>query len=334
MFRKILTIVIFSVFVLCSLPFFLGLAISHTFFSQTFYTGTLLNTSYDPLMDVATKNILELDPAFKQYFSEDEIRQILTSHFTKDLFKTSIASSSSAFAQSIASVTPSTPQAEALKVRLDFTPFIEPSRLFLQDVTQLTLDRLPPCVAGSTSTIVGVFPRCAMASWQTDDFKKKFNDAFQKEYQQKVQKIVAGSGETGFVREVTVDASLHDIAFALHQFEMMDLYIFFFVFAFLSLMMLLWFRSIHTGLTLSSLMLVTASVLGLLLALILSRVVSLLPPDAIADPTVPQVTSDLARDLLSVILMSFAKVYAVIMGIVMLCSGAMYYFANRYLKKS
>ena len=334
MFRKILTIVIFSVFVLCSIPFFLGLALSHTFFSQSFYTGTLLNTSYDPLMNVATKNILELDPAFKQYLSEDEVREILTSYFTKDLFKTSIASSSSAFSQSIASATPYTSQTEKLKVRLDFTPFIEPSRLVLQDVTQRILDRLPPCVAGSTPTIVGVFPRCAMVSWQTDDFKKKFNDAFQKEYQQKVQKIVVGPGETGFARDVTVDVSLRDISFALHQFERMDLYIVFFVFAFLSLMTLLWFRTIHTGLTLSSLMLVTASVLGLLLALILSRVVSLFPPEAIADPTMPQATSALARDLLSVILMSFAKVYAVIMGIVMLCSGAMYYFANRYLKKA
>ncbi len=334
MFRKILTIVIFSVFVLCSLPFFLGLAISHTFFSRSFYTGTFLNTAYAPTINMASKSIADIDPAFQKHFSQDEISQLLQTHFTKDLLRNTVDKTSSAFSQDIAAVSPDSSKNDKLTFTIDFTPYQEPLMLFISDMVQQTLDRLPPCAAGAKPEVVGVFPSCSLASWQTDDFKKKFSDEFKKDYQQKIFANPVGPGETAFVRNLVLDVPRSDVAFALHQFEMMNVYTVLFVLAFISLMLLLWIRNFYTGLTLSSLMLVTASVLGLLLALILSRVVSLFPPEAITNPTVSQATFDLARDLLSVILMSFAKVYAVILGIGMLCSGAMYYYANRYLKKS
>lgn len=334
MFRKILTIVIFSVFVLCSLPFFLGLAISNTFFSRSFYTGTFLNTAYVPAINVVSKSIIDIDPAFQKHFSQDEVGQLLMTHFTKDLLRNTIDKTSSAFIQDIASASLDSSRNTKLTFTIDFTPHQEPLMFFISDMVQRTLDRLPRCAAGTKPEVIGVFPSCSLPSWQTDDFKKKFSDEFKKNYQQKIFANPVGTGETAFVRNLVLDVPRMDVAFAIQQFKLMNIYTILFVFAFISLMLLLWIRNFYTGLTLSSLMLATASVLGLLLALILSRIVSLFPPDAIMDPTVSQATYALARDLLSVIFMSFAKVYAVIVGIVMLCSGAMYYYANRYLKKS
>lgn len=293
-----------------------------------------MDTAYGPAMNVATKNMIGLDSAFQRYFSEDEVRQLLMTYFTKDIFKNVIEKSSSKFSQDISSAPLDSSKADKLKMTFDFSPFLEPSRLFLQSITQQILDRIPPCATGVEPDGTGVFPSCSLLSWQTSDFKQKFNKAFQVAYEQKVLKSIVGPNEAGFARDVTFDVSRRDAVFAIRQFEMMNMYTVFFVLAFVSLMLLLWMRNFHTGLMLSSLMLVTASVLGLLLALILSKVVSLFPPESIVDPTVSQSTLVLARDLLSVILMSFAKVYAIILGIVMLCSGAVYVYANRYLKKS
>ncbi|MCX6734035.1 MAG: hypothetical protein NTX63_04485 [Candidatus Peregrinibacteria bacterium] len=333
MFRKILTIAIFSVFVLCSVPFFLGLAISHTFFSRSFYTGTLLNTAYEPLSNVVARNMLELDPVLQQSISADEIRTYFASRFTKNILRSSIETTSSAFSKDVLSVLPNASSSEKLKAKLDFTPLVEPSKLFLQDITQQVLERLPPCAAGKLPEIAKIFPNCIPASSQQANFKTDFNASFQKEYQQNVLKSVVGSEKTGFVRDVTLDVPLRDVAFALHQFERMDMYIVFFVLAFVSLVLLLWFRNLHTGLTLSSLMIVTASVLGLLIAMILSKIVSLLPTDVVADSSVSESTIILARDLLSVILVSFAKVYAVIQSIMLVIGGALYFYVHRYLKK-
>lgn len=333
MFRKILTIAIFSVFVLCSVPFFLGLAISHTFFSRTFYTGTLLNTAYEPLSNVVARNMLELDPVLQQSISADEIRTYFRSRFTKDILKSSIETTSSAFSKDVLSTMPNASSSEKLKAKLDLAPLVEPSKLFLQDITQLVLERLPPCAVGRLPEFTKIFPNCIPVSSQQADFKTDFNTNFQKAYQQNVLRDIVGSEKTGFARDVTLDVPLRDVAFALRQFERMDMYVVFFVLAFISLVLLLWFRNLHTGLTLSSFMLITASVLGLLVAMILSKIVSLLPTDVAADPSVSQSTIILARDLLSVILVSFAKVYAVIQSIMLIIGGALYFYAQRYLKK-
>jgi|GEM_PF-2114090 len=333
MFRKILTIAIFSVFVLCSVPFFLGLSLSHTFFSHTFYTGTLLNTAYVPLSNVVAKSVLELDPVLQQSISESEIRAFFTSRFTKDIVRDSVETTSTTFSGDVSSVSPNISPSEKLKVRLDFAPFVEPSKLFLQDIAQQVLERLPPCAGEKLPEVVKIFPSCIPVSLQQSDFKADFIANFQRKYQRDVLQNMIGSEKTGFVRDVVLDVPLRDVAFALHQFERMDMYVVLFVLAFVSLMLLLWFRNFQTGLTLSSLMLVTASVLGLFIAMILSKIVSFLPADVITDPSVSQSTVTLARDLLSVILVSFAKVYATLQSIMLLVGGALYVYAHRYLKK-
>lgn len=334
MFKKILTAVIFSVFVISSLPFFLGLTFANTFFSRSFYTGTFVNTAYDPAVDLAVTNMTALDPALQKYFAEGEIRELFTQHFTKDILREAIDTTSSKFSQDISSGAIDPSVNKKMKIRVDFTPLLNPLKLFLQDLIQRVLDRLPPCAPGTEPQISGIFPSCAMDSWKTGDFKQTFNAQFQKAYEQKVLRTVLHPGQSGFVRDLTLDAPQSDIKFALDQLEKMNMYVVLFILAFVGLMILLWHRTMRTALTLSGLMLIISSALGLVLALILANATSFLSPDAFADPAISQANFDIARDLLDVLLVSFAKVYATILGLCMLLGGAMYFYAHRYLKKS
>ncbi len=331
MFRKILTIVIFSVFVVFSIPFFLGLALSHTFFSQNFYTGTFLNTAYVPLVDAAAGNMTELDPAIARYFPQDEIRQLLMMHFTKDVFRTVIEGTSSKLHQEIAATPASISRSDKLPLSINLTPLLEPSKLFLQTATQRVLDRLPPCKAGIQPEITGIFPSCSLLSWKTDDFRNQFNKQFQQTYEKKILNNVMSANGSGFVKNIELDVSRRDIGLVLRQFDMMNIYVVLFMVAFVSLMLLLWLRKLKIGLMYSGIMIVSSGVVGLLIAMMLSKIVLFLPSDALMDPALSEANIALAREILGVVFVSFAKAYAGILLVITLLGGSVYALSRRYL---
>ncbi len=327
MFRKIIASLIFVVFVVASVPFFLGLSLGKTFLSRTFYSGTLLDTAYEPLVDFLTTNVQDIDPVFKTLFTSDEVRQRVEQYFSKDIVQNVIKQSFDQFDQNVAQV-PADSTRKDLRVRIGLVPLVQASKDFLREMVQDTLQRVPTCAAGQTPVITNIFPNCTPASSQTPEFREKFKSQFETAYQDKIFKKFAGTnGDFSYDAQLGLSKSRY--LTITQTFEYMTLYMSAFLLAFTVLMLLTWIRRWDIGLRWTGSMWMTSAVLGGIFAIFIFFASRFIPASTLG-VSGQSVVYDQIITFIHVLSVAFVKIYSVFLLLAFLVGLFFYIFARKF----
>lgn len=327
MLRKIIASLIFVIFVVASIPFFFGLAFGKTFFSSSFYSGTLLDTAYSPFIDVATRSVYELDPAFQKYFTEDEIREKVQTHFPDDVLKQAIENSVRSF--SSASISQDTKR--STNFQLDLTPVVNASSGFVRDMIRLVFDKIPACKPGETPVLKNqkdIFESCIPPQLLTPANKQKVIANFEQMYQKMLFKEYSRSGG-GYSYQVPVPGSRASYLQLAGFLDSGLLYLAAFLVAFTIFLLLTWVRSWDIGLRWVGTMWITSAVLGGIFAFFLLFSHVFIPSEVFGVPPGSESYTQL-MSFVQIIFAAFAKIYAFILCIPLLV-GIFLYLAGRRL---
>lgn len=327
MLRKIIASLIFVIFVVASVPFFLGLSVGKTFLSRSFYTGTLLDTAYSPVVDFITTNIRDMDPLFKSSFSEEDIHQRVEKHFTKDVVRTMITQSFDEFDQRVID-TPAENTRKDLKIRIGLVPLVQSSQNFLREIVQDSLQKIPVCKPHEKPVLTNIFPSCMLAAWQTPEFRETFRGQFERAYQDKLFKKFAGyNGD--FSYDLELGLSKNRYLFLTETFEYAALYMSSFLIAFTVLMLLTWMRRWDIGLRWVGSMWMTSAVLGGIFAVFIFFASKLIPASALDIPA-GSAAYDHLTTLISILSVAFIKIYSLFIILAFLVGLFFYLFARKF----
>lgn len=326
MFRKISASLIFVVFVVASVPFFLGLSFGNTFLSPSFYSGTLLDASYDPVVDAITAKVQNIDPVFSQYFSEEEIRDRVQKHFTRDLLRDVVETSLDQFSQTVD--TAPVESDRGLRLRLSFAPFVEASGNFFRDLVQLSLERIPTCTADEVPPSREVFPACTLAAWKTPYFKDSFKNQFQQAYEDRMLKQFSGT-KGNFSYELELGMSKSRLLSLTQTFDYALLYLAAFLLVFTVIMLIVWMRRWDIGLRWAGSMWMTSAVLGGIFALFILFLSRLVPSAFFGFPS-ESIEAEHARNFLQVVSFSFAGTYLLFLLLSFLIGLFFFVFARKF----
>ncbi len=330
MLRKIIASLVFVIFVIASIPFFFGLAFGKTFLSGTFYSGTLLDTAYTPFVDVATRSVHQLDPAFQKHFSEDEIREKIRTHFSKDILKQSIENSVQAF--SAASLSQESKRSTSF--RLNLTPIVNASGGFVREMIGLVFDRIPACKTGETPVLKSskdIFESCIPAELAKADSKQEVTAHFEQLYKKMLFKEYSSFGG-GYSYDVPVPGSRTSYLQFAGFLDQGLLYLASFLVAFTILLLLTWVKHWDIGLRWVGTMWITSAVLGGIFAFFLLFSHVFFPSELFGVPS----GSDGYAHLMSfvrILSAAFVKVYAFILCIPLVI-GIIFYLSGRRLESS
>lgn len=325
MLRKIIASLIFTIFVVASVPFFLGLTMGKTFFSRSFYRGALFDAAYSPLSDYVAEGIQHVDPVFAQ-LPQDEVRARFMKHFTPDVFRKVIDQSLDQFDQRITSETTDAAK-KSLKVPINLSSLVPVSKTFIGELFVLVFDKIPVCQANEKPVLTSIFPSCKPVSWQTDQFKHTFQSDFQNLYEDKmISQLVGTKGD--FSYELDLGISKSSYLSTAKTLDTIAYYISTILFAFTILMLLLWFKVWDTGFRWAGSMWMTAAVLGFLIALFIAFSEKLLSPDFFG---LPQDSSQYVHvvSVFHVIAFSFLRSYLLILFIAFAIGLVFFLFARK-----
>ncbi|MBP7898754.1 hypothetical protein KAZ92_02290 [Candidatus Gracilibacteria bacterium] len=291
MLRKIIASLIFTIFVVASVPFFLGLTMGRTFFSRSFYQGALFDAAYSPLSDYVAENIQLIDPVFAR-FTQDEIRAHFVKHFTPDVLRKVIDQSLDQFDQRITSTTPDTAK-KSLKIPINLSSLVPVSKEFLKEFS-------------SEIKLRG----------DSQDF-----------YQDKLITQFAGT-KGDFSYELDLGMSKSSYVSTAKTLDTMAYYISTVLFAFTLLMLLLWFKVWDTGLRWAGSMWMTSAVLGGFIALFIAISEKFLSPNFFG---LPQDSAQYVHVIavFHVIAFSFLKSYLFVLFAAFIIGLAFFLFARR-----
>lgn len=297
MFRKIIASLIFVLFVVSSVPFFLGLTLGKSFFSRSFYTGVFLDTAYSPLMSALAGHVGDLDPAFKNSISEDEVHQSLEKYFTKPILTHLIDDSFQRFDARLASL-PSTTDTAKLQFPVSLAALVDPAKHFFQDIIQ--------------HAAPGKIPA---------EFEKGYDDMILKKF---------GGPHHDFSYDLDLGISQNNYISLVQTFDTTFSRIPLFLLAFTLLMLLLWRRPWSTGLRWSGRMWLTSAILGGIFAVFLFFIPNHIPPSAFGiasqdSPLYLQVIS-----LLHIFISAFLKIYILVLSFAFLIAISFYFFARKF----
>ncbi len=86
-FRRIIASFLVFLFVVVSLPTFVVYALSKTYFSSSFYTGPIVEGSYDFFVNAVSSHIYDEDKTLQDHFSLDEVRNEVKIVFKPDILR-------------------------------------------------------------------------------------------------------------------------------------------------------------------------------------------------------------------------------------------------------
>lgn len=327
MFRKIIASLIFVVFVVASVPFFLGLSLGKTFLSRSFYSGTLLDTAYAPLVDFVALNVRDMDPLFEKSFTEGEIRQRVEKHFTQDVVRKLIQESFDQFDQNVAQV-PTENSRKDLTVRIGLAPLVQASRGFLSEIVQDSLGKIPPCKPNEQPVVTNIFPSCTMSLWQTPEFREKFRSQFETAYQDKIFKKFAGNNGD-FSYDLELGLSKNRYLSIAQTLEYAGLYMSSFLLAFTILMLLVWMKRWDIGLRWTGSMWMTSAVLGTIFAIFIFFSSRLIPAHVLEVPAESAAYVNITA-LVHVLSVSFVKIYGLFLFLAFLVGLFFYLLARKF----
>lgn len=133
MFRKILTVLIFVVFLFSSVPVFFAVTMRYSFLDSDFYKTTLLDTAYEPFIQSLVSEARNFVPVIPKSMTERELRDLFRKYYPKSLFISIIDATASDF---IADVRRGSSLFADKKMRLVFHygSLVQPTRQLLDDL--------------------------------------------------------------------------------------------------------------------------------------------------------------------------------------------------------
>ncbi|MCC7197028.1 hypothetical protein IT413_02410 [Candidatus Peregrinibacteria bacterium] len=86
-FRRILAGLLVFLFILSSLPTFAVYSVSNTYLRPQFYSGKIVQGTYDFLVSFTAKNLHTADPIIEEHFTETDLKREIEKVFPREMFQ-------------------------------------------------------------------------------------------------------------------------------------------------------------------------------------------------------------------------------------------------------
>jgi hypothetical protein len=303
MFRKVLTVFIFVLFVLAGIPVFFATSLSYSIFSSSFYHDTLVDTAYPPLVDSVVSGVHGSNPDFQKLISREELTDLFEKYFNRELFRRLVDDASVRFLRDVEFRSPVFADRKA-KIIVDYRPLVEPTQLFIRELNQK--------IGGK----MGYFDQAS---------------------EEKLLEKIFPSSKNDFTVSVPLGVSRQEVSFLIEQSQRLWFYCGAFLLAFGLLILLTWIPDLQEGVTYTGLMWLTGGTFALFLIFFFMRLDSFFASDihafvknSLPDPASASDITLSLQHALRVLATAFAKIYALVCSAVILLGVGVYALGRRF----